>query len=295
VRCDGKKMKKSDGFSLVELLIALAILGVVIASAYGVFDSQQKVYAVQDQVMGMEQNLRACIELISSEARYAGLNVKLAENGRLDSSFAAKIPEAFKPTSPVAVTLSSADFPLKITQGDSQSPDTITIVAAICDETNPSVVANSGGVSAGSTLVKVKTSDHKIRAGDIIYIGRPGIYEYAGVTETSGIKLTIDTDPDSSGNQGLQHDYPEGTEIGEISVVSYAVYTNTSPWVLKRKVNKGNFQPVGENIVDLQATQDGKKTVITLDARTEKSDPNYSENGGYRRACCSVVVVPQNM
>ncbi len=288
-------MKKSDGFSIVELLIALAISGVVISSAYGVFNSYQKVYTVQDQTMEMQQNLRACIELISRETGYAGLNVKLTEDGRLDSGFAAKIPEAFKPTYPMAVTLTSADFPLKITQGDLQSPDIITIVAAICDGTNPSTVDNDGGVSAGDTLVNVKTPGHKIEAGDIIYIGRPGIYEYAGVTETSGRELTIDTDPDSSGNQGLQHDYPEGTEIGEISVVSYAVYTNTSPWVLKRKVNRGNFQPVGEDIVDLQVTQNGKRTVITLDAQTEKSDPGYSANGGYRRACCSVVVAPRNM
>lgn len=288
-------MRKSNGFFLIELLIALAILGIVITTAYSVFDSQQKVYTVQDQILEMEQNLRVCLELISREARYAGLNVKLKEEGKLDSGFVAKIPDSFKPTSPMAVTLSDADYPLKITQGKAQSPDMITIVAAICDETNPSTVATHGGINPGETFVDIRTSGHKIGIGDIIYIGNPGIYEYANVTGTSAKRLTIDTDPASGGNQGFHHDYPEGTEIGEISVVTYAIDTNPYPWVLKRKVNRANFQPVGEHIVDLQVTQNGKKTMITLEAQTEKKDPYYSENGGYRRARYSVIVVSQNM
>jgi prepilin-type N-terminal cleavage/methylation domain-containing protein len=288
-------MRKNNGFSLIELLIALAILGIVITTAYSVFDSQQKVYTVQDQRLEMEQNLRACLALIAREARYAGLNVKLREDGRLDSSFVAKIPDAFKPTSPMAVTLSDADYPLKITHGNAQSPDMITIVAAICDETNPSAVDTIGGISPGETFVAIRTSGHKIRIGDIIYIGRPGIYEYANVTGASGKRLNIDTDPARGGNQGVHHDYPEGTEIGEISVVTYAIDTNTFPWVLKRKVNGGNFQPVGEHITGLQATQNGEKTMITLEAQTEKKDPYYSENGGHRMARYSVIVASQNM
>lgn len=288
-------MRKSNGFSLIELLIALAILGIAITTAYGVFETQQKVYTVQDQILEMEQTLTVCLELIAKEARFAGLNVRLQDDGRLDSGFVAKIPDSFKPTSPMAVTLSDVDYPLKITQGKAQSPDMITIVAAICGETNPSAVATHGGINLGATFVDMRTSGHKIGIGDIIYIGKPGIYEYANVTATSKNELTIDTDPTSGGNQGVQNDYPEGTEIGEISVVTYAVDTNTSPWVLKRKVNRGNFQPVGENIVDLQVTQNGKSTMITLEAQTEKKDPYYSENRGYRKARYSVIVGTQNM
>jgi hypothetical protein len=195
----------------------------------------------------------------------------------------------------MAVMLSDADYPLKITHGNAQSPDMITIVAAICDETNPSAVDTIGGVSPGETFVAIRTSGHKIRIGDIVYIGNPGIYEYANVTRTSGKRLTIDTDPVSGGNQGIQNHYPEGTEIGEISVVTYAIDTDTFPWVLKRKVNGGYFQPVGEHIVDLQVTQNGKRTMITLEAQTEKRDPYYSKNGGYRRSRNSVIVVSQNM
>lgn len=290
-----KSMRKSNGFSLIELLIALAILGIAITTAYSVFEAQQKVYKVQDQILEMEQTLTACLEVIANEARFAGLNVKLQDDGRLDSGFVAKIPDSFKPTSPMAVTLSDADYPLKITQGKAQSPDMIIIVAAICGEINPSTLATLGGINPGATLVDMKASARKIKIGDIIYIGRPGIYEYANVTAISKNKLIIDTDPASGGNQGFQYGYPEGTEIGEISVVTYAIDTNDFPWVLKRKVNDGNFQPVGDHIVDLQVTQDGKRTLITLEAHTEKKDPYYPENDGYRRARYSVVVVSQNM
>ena len=288
-------MRKRNGFSLIELLIALAILGIVITTVYSVFDSQQKVYTIQDQTLAMEQNLKACLALIAREARYAGLNVKLKEDGRLDSNFVAMIPDSFKPTSPMVVTLSDTDYPLKITEGHDRSPDMMTIVSSICDETNPSAVDINGGISPGETCVTIRTFPHKIQVGDIVYIGNPGIYEYAIVKKVSRKTLTIDTDPERGGNQGIQNYYPEGTEIGEISIVTYAIDRDTFPWVLKRKANKGYFQPVGEHIMDLQVTQNGKKTMITLEAQTEKKDPYYSKNNGYRRARYASIVISQNM
>ena len=60
------------GFTLVELLIAMAITGIVAGAIFTAFLSQQKSYLIQDQVAEMQQNLRAGMDLMVKEIRMAG-------------------------------------------------------------------------------------------------------------------------------------------------------------------------------------------------------------------------------
>ena len=64
--------KKRGGFTLIELLIAMAIASVVTAAIYSVFVSQQKSYTVQEEVVEMQQNLRAGMDMMVREIRMAG-------------------------------------------------------------------------------------------------------------------------------------------------------------------------------------------------------------------------------
>jgi type IV pilus assembly protein PilW len=60
------------GLTLVELLVAMAISGIVAGAIYTAFQSQQKSYLVQDQVAEMQQNLRAAMDIMVREIRMAG-------------------------------------------------------------------------------------------------------------------------------------------------------------------------------------------------------------------------------
>jgi len=62
----------NKGFTLVELLIAMAITGIVAGAIFTAFQSQQKSYGVQDQVVEMQQNLRAGMDLMVRDIRMAG-------------------------------------------------------------------------------------------------------------------------------------------------------------------------------------------------------------------------------
>jgi len=64
--------KREQGVTLVELMIVVAILGVVVAAAYNMFEFQQKSYTVQDQVAVMQQNVRVGLEYMVKEIRMAG-------------------------------------------------------------------------------------------------------------------------------------------------------------------------------------------------------------------------------
>ncbi|MGZ6347171.1 MAG: hypothetical protein ACXWNC_06340, partial [Anaerolineales bacterium] len=57
---------------LIELLVALSVSGILIAGAYRTFVSQQHTYAVQDQVVDMQQNIRLAINRMTRELRMAG-------------------------------------------------------------------------------------------------------------------------------------------------------------------------------------------------------------------------------
>lgn len=65
-------MKHDNGFSLVELLIAMAIFGVVAGAVYSVYHTQQKSYLAQQEIVAMQQQLRAAMQLMEREIRMAG-------------------------------------------------------------------------------------------------------------------------------------------------------------------------------------------------------------------------------
>jgi type IV pilus assembly protein PilW len=65
-------MRWNKGFTLTEILVAMAIAGVVMAGIYSAYSSQQRSYIVQEQVAGMQQNLRASMDLMEREIRMAG-------------------------------------------------------------------------------------------------------------------------------------------------------------------------------------------------------------------------------
>jgi type IV pilus assembly protein PilW len=69
-----KRQKRftDQGFTLVELLVAMAISGVVMAGIYSAYYSQQKSYVTQEQVSAMQQNLRAAMYYMEREIRLAG-------------------------------------------------------------------------------------------------------------------------------------------------------------------------------------------------------------------------------
>jgi type IV pilus assembly protein PilW len=53
------KQREEKGFTLIEILVAMAISLVVMTGVYQVYVAQQKSYILQEQVAAMQQNLRA--------------------------------------------------------------------------------------------------------------------------------------------------------------------------------------------------------------------------------------------
>ena len=66
------KRLNRKGVTLIELLVALVITGMVAAGIYQVFIAQSKAYTVQDQVTEVQQSVRSAMEILLRDLRMAG-------------------------------------------------------------------------------------------------------------------------------------------------------------------------------------------------------------------------------
>jgi prepilin-type N-terminal cleavage/methylation domain-containing protein len=66
-----RRMSREGGFTLVELLIALVLLGVVTTALYRVLINNQRVYTAQTQRIDLQQNIRAAATILPADLREA--------------------------------------------------------------------------------------------------------------------------------------------------------------------------------------------------------------------------------
>jgi len=64
----------SKGFTIVEVLIAMAIAGIVMGAIYSIFISSNRSYRTQDSVADVQQRVRVGIDFIARDLRMAGLD-----------------------------------------------------------------------------------------------------------------------------------------------------------------------------------------------------------------------------
>jgi len=68
-------MKRRSGFTLIELMIAMAVLLIVVVYLTEMLTRQSRAYTVVDQVTEAQQNLRAIADLLERELRVSGFLV----------------------------------------------------------------------------------------------------------------------------------------------------------------------------------------------------------------------------
>lgn len=66
--------KNASGFTLVELLIAILVTGLLMGAVFNVYLAQTRTEVVQNQLVDMQQNLRVGLEVMAKEIRPAGFD-----------------------------------------------------------------------------------------------------------------------------------------------------------------------------------------------------------------------------
>jgi len=274
-----EKFKKDQGMTLVELLVALVISGLLLAAAYRTFIGQQKTFVVQDQVVDMQQNMRLAINRMMTEIRMAGFgNVSMV----------------------LPVTIGANTFN-NVVNLNTPTAGALTIVSAVG---GTSTLTNEGGV--GQTQVVVSTlTDTQGNAlfdtGNRKYISVGGLDSHMITSIDSGTKtITL--------NGPLTFYHPVGTPVYTIRALSYRVAVVSGISTLLKDENLGNgLQPQADNIENLQFTYldaSGNPTAnppdirivrVSLTARAERQDPDLNNGDGYRRRQIASNIHLKNM
>ena len=76
-------MTRNAGFTLIELMIAIAIFSIVVAGVIGAFWDQLRSHNTQQEILAMQQNARAAMYYITQELRMAGYDPTGTSNAGL--------------------------------------------------------------------------------------------------------------------------------------------------------------------------------------------------------------------
>lgn len=68
----GEPQMKAGGFTLIEMLVAIFIAGLLMAAVFASFTSQQRAFVRQDKVATMQQGVRASLDIMARDLRMAG-------------------------------------------------------------------------------------------------------------------------------------------------------------------------------------------------------------------------------
>jgi len=173
-------MTDNKGFTLIELMIVLAITSGVIAGTYWTFASQNRAYGMQEEVARMQQNLRTAMYIMGREIRMAGYDptedagatiltanansITFTMDDNIDGTLDADLDGAFDNSE--GITYSLYDYPATVPDGDmdiGRDPDGNGVPGSgvatnqplaenidaldfvYLDGSNPPVVLNPGG------------------------------------------------------------------------------------------------------------------------------------------------------
>lgn len=70
-----RQIRRAEGFSLIELMVAVAVLGIVTAQLFIVFSNQKRVYVSNERALDVQEQARLTLDLISYDTRMAGFMV----------------------------------------------------------------------------------------------------------------------------------------------------------------------------------------------------------------------------
>ncbi len=68
-------IQENPGFTLVELLVAVLVGGILASAAYQVLVNQNRMYTLEEQNIAMQQSARAALDFIARELRLAGFGI----------------------------------------------------------------------------------------------------------------------------------------------------------------------------------------------------------------------------
>jgi prepilin-type N-terminal cleavage/methylation domain-containing protein len=274
--CRSKSINE-QGFTLVELLVALALSLVILGAIFLTFKSQQDSYLTQDQISTMQQNLRAAMIMITRDTQMAGYytNFDTSEFAMdWDGLTGSSDPDGTDDETIRPLIYAHDNIDDSPANKDKIKNGTDVIVIAKASDEGRSLAA--GETATGDTVAESLRDVGDLKKDKCALLVKNDLSgaDFFRVEEDSGpMKL--------SPGKELQRTYNEGDLIFRADVVIYFVDDDPRNPCLRRK-NLGNnegSQVIAENIDNLQFR-------YLLDDGTWVGEPNNppATNGSNVRA-----------
>jgi hypothetical protein len=260
--------KVNLGISVIEILVSLAVAGIVAFALYELLSNQQRSFYMQDDVSEMQQNLRVAIERIFRDLTMAGFGKATPTDNTINGEnlsqwYSGGLPLSTGSTLHILGALAPADG--TIAAISSSNPVTITLNQTATE------VAKNFNVSPNNK-------------SDISIGGR----ETARITAINNNILTV-TPLSPTVNLTAQK---SGTEVYVLRHITYSTGIVNSIPVLRINEHRGaGEQQLCQNITGISVTANGKKTDVTLQGRSKRKD---TITGNYITSTISSSVAMRN-
>jgi prepilin-type N-terminal cleavage/methylation domain-containing protein len=272
-------LKEEKGLTLIELLVALTITGLLVGGLYRTLTGQQKTYVIQEEVVDMQQNVRAAINRLMTEIRMAGFgNVSMV----------------------LPVTYTGGTFN-NVLNLNTPTAGSLTFVTAVG---GTSTLTAEVGIGQNQIVVSTLTDaggNPLFNTVDRKYISIGGLESHE-ITAIDNVTRTITL------NGPLTFYHTINTPLFTVMALTYQVASvNGIPTLMRNENMGGGAQPLSDNIENLQFTYldaDGNVTAnpldiriitVSLTAKTEKQDPDLEVGDGYRRRQIASNIHLRNM
>ncbi len=166
-----KDLRSQKGFSAIEILITVGIMGFVLAAIYNIMISQQRTYEAQRDVSVTQRDVRAALSYLERDVRMAGLAVPRGTNP------VAAFQDGIlgNPAAPDTISINFSPGPLSyLTASTVDLPGTDNIIT----------VDSVAGFNAGDTINIINNETNNLVGQYVV-----------GAVDSGNNKLSLDSNP----------------------------------------------------------------------------------------------------
>ncbi|MBS0155489.1 MAG: prepilin-type N-terminal cleavage/methylation domain-containing protein [Nitrospira sp.] len=236
------------GFTLIEVMIALAISAILAVAGYSILISTDKSTRANEQIVGTQHNVRMAMELMSRDIKLAGFRMPQAPNapvgGTAGNCSASGTPVAIRPVDKIST---ASAIP------NDDGADTISLVVPknipgwTLSAVAPSGSSSFNAIALNAAAVTAMQADGMAN-GSGAYISIGGVVT-GQVTTSSGSTINL------ADTYNLPITFAVGTQVYLLQCVTYSVGTTTAACgtdgpCLLRTVDTGTAPATTTNIVD---------------------------------------------